>query len=88
MLRSKRGIIPGAVIQFSYFELEQATNKFSNSNLVGLGGTSNVYRGELRDGKAVAVKRLKSQGGPNADFEFLTEVLHNIIAISSASLYL
>lgn len=74
MFRSKRGMIPGAIIQFSYYELEQATNKFSNSRLVGLGGSSNVYRGELRDGRVIAVKRLKSQGGPNADFDFLTEI--------------
>lgn len=74
MFRSKRGMIPGAIIQFSYYELEQATNKFSNSRLVGLGGSSNVYRGELRDGRVIAVKRIKSQGGPNADFDFLTEV--------------
>lgn len=66
--------MPGVIIQFSYFELEQATNKFSSSNLIGLGGSSEVFNGKLKDGKAVAVKRLKSQGGPNVDFEFLTEI--------------
>ncbi|XP_058101695.1 receptor-like serine/threonine-protein kinase NCRK isoform X2 [Magnolia sinica] len=74
MFRSKREMIPGAIIQFSYFELEQATDKFSNSNLIGLGGSSEVYRGQLKDGRAVAVKRLKMKGGPNADSEFLTEI--------------
>ncbi|KAL5998646.1 hypothetical protein ACLOJK_009589 [Asimina triloba] len=62
------------LILFSYFELEQATNKFSKSNLIGLGGSSNVYRGHLKDGRIVAVKRLKVKGGPSADSEFLTEI--------------
>ncbi|XP_077227028.1 protein kinase superfamily protein isoform X2 [Tasmannia lanceolata] len=74
MFRSKRGTIPGTLIQFSYFELEQATNKFSSSNLIGVGSSSNVYHGELKNGRAVAVKRLKMRGGPDAELEFLTEI--------------
>ncbi|XP_068653294.1 receptor-like serine/threonine-protein kinase NCRK [Aristolochia californica] len=73
-LRASGKNIPGSIIQFSYCELEKATNKFSNDYLVGFGGSSNVYRGQLRDGRAVAVKRLKMQGGPDAEFEFLTEI--------------
>lgn len=33
-----------------------------------------MYRGQLTDGRIVAVKRFKTQGGPNADSVFLTEV--------------
>ncbi|XP_010264652.1 PREDICTED: receptor-like serine/threonine-protein kinase NCRK isoform X5 [Nelumbo nucifera] len=40
----------------------------------GLGGSSCVYRGQLKDGKIVAVKRLKTQGGPDAIVEFSTEI--------------
>ncbi|KAH9620599.1 hypothetical protein KSS87_014595 [Heliosperma pusillum] len=41
---------------FSYAELEQATNNFTRE--LGDGGFGAVYYGELRDGRAVAVKRL------------------------------
>lgn len=71
---SKKGTILGTICQFAYSELENATNKFSNSNLVGLGGSSYVYRGQLNDGRIVAVKRLKVQGSPDADSFFSTEV--------------
>ncbi|XP_010264650.1 PREDICTED: receptor-like serine/threonine-protein kinase NCRK isoform X2 [Nelumbo nucifera] len=42
--------------------------------ITGLGGSSCVYRGQLKDGKIVAVKRLKTQGGPDAIVEFSTEI--------------
>lgn len=71
---SERGTFPGAIVQFSYVELDQATNKFSSANLIGIGGSSNVYRGHLKDGRVVAVKRLRSLGWPEADSEFLSEV--------------
>ncbi|KAM1342216.1 hypothetical protein ACFX2F_006566 [Malus domestica] len=74
VLRSKPRATPGAIIQFSYFELESATNKFSDSNLIGLGGSSYVYRGQLNDGEVVAVKRLKALKGPDMDSVFLTEI--------------
>ncbi|KAG6762013.1 hypothetical protein POTOM_032497 [Populus tomentosa] len=74
LCRSKTEIIHGNLILFTYSELEHATNKFSHSNLIGLGGSSYVYRGQLKDGRTVAVKRLKAQGGPDADFLFSTEV--------------
>ncbi|XP_073102761.1 receptor-like serine/threonine-protein kinase NCRK isoform X2 [Elaeis guineensis] len=71
---SERGTFLGAIVQFSYVELEQATNKFSSANLIGIGGSSNVYRGHLKDGRVVAVKRLRSLGWPEADSEFLSEI--------------
>ncbi|KAF3454979.1 hypothetical protein FNV43_RR05427 [Rhamnella rubrinervis] len=71
---SKTGAIHGAIIQFSYEQLQHATERFSNSNLIGVGGSSYVYCGELKDGRTVAVKRLKTQKGPDADSEFLTEI--------------
>ncbi|EOY34403.1 hypothetical protein QUC31_018463 [Theobroma cacao] len=74
LCRGKKGTILGTICQFAYSELENATNKFSNSNLIGLGGSSFVYRGQLKDGRIVAVKRLKLQGGPDVDSIFSTEV--------------
>ncbi|XP_031743885.1 receptor-like serine/threonine-protein kinase NCRK isoform X1 [Cucumis sativus] len=74
LLRTKSRSLCGIIIQFSYSELENATEKFSSSHLVGRGGSSFVYRGELRDGRTVAVKRLNIQGGPDVDYLFLTEI--------------
>ncbi|KAL2938402.1 Receptor-like serine/threonine-protein kinase NCRK [Bienertia sinuspersici] len=74
LYRRKRRIIHGTVTQFTYSELEHATNKFSHSNLIGVGGCSYVYRGHLKDGRTVAVKRLKSSNGLNSDSEFFKEV--------------
>lgn len=75
LFRNKDGKIPGTLLQFSYVELENATNKFSEFNLIGMGGSSYVYCGHLKDGGTVAVKRMKAQEGPNAESDFLTEVL-------------
>ncbi|XP_015692815.2 LEAF RUST 10 DISEASE-RESISTANCE LOCUS RECEPTOR-LIKE PROTEIN KINASE-like 1.2 isoform X1 [Oryza brachyantha] len=43
---------------FAYEELEAATDGFSDARELGDGGFGTVYKGELRDGRAVAVKRL------------------------------
>jgi hypothetical protein len=59
--------------KFSFVELEAATASFSPTNLVGRGGGSEVYRGELQDGKLVAIKCL-NQGGLQAEEELLTEI--------------
>ncbi|CAH2051532.1 unnamed protein product [Thlaspi arvense] len=45
---------------FSYDVLKTATSDFSSENLIGKGGCNEVYKGVLEDGKAVAVKILKS----------------------------
>ncbi|XP_020214316.1 receptor-like serine/threonine-protein kinase NCRK [Cajanus cajan] len=64
----------GNIIQFSLAELENATENFSSSNLIGLGGSSYVYLGRLKDGSNVAVKRLKDQGWPEVDSAFFKEI--------------
>ncbi|XP_057459193.1 receptor-like serine/threonine-protein kinase NCRK isoform X2 [Lotus japonicus] len=74
LFASQRETFHGNIIQFSFVELENATDNFSASNLIGLGGSSYVYRGQLKDGGYVAVKRLKDQRGPEADSEFFTEI--------------
>ncbi|CAL4920494.1 unnamed protein product [Urochloa decumbens] len=55
-------------------ELKAATGGFNERNLIGVGGFGNVYRGVLRDGTRVAVKRAtraSKQGLP----EFQTEIV-------------
>jgi RIO-like serine/threonine protein kinase len=39
-------------------DLMKATNKFSNSNIIGTGRTGTVYKATLEDGTAFMVKRL------------------------------
>lgn len=56
----------GGPKRFSYAELKDATNNFSNP--IGKGGFGVVYMGKLSDGRVVAVKTLKNIGGGDADF--------------------
>ncbi|XP_022749060.1 probable receptor-like serine/threonine-protein kinase At5g57670 [Durio zibethinus] len=57
---------------FKYQELLSAASNFLAENLIGKGGSSQVYRGCLRDGKELAVKILK----PSEDVlkEFVLEI--------------
>ncbi|XP_042507798.1 putative receptor-like protein kinase At1g80870 [Macadamia integrifolia] len=59
--------------KFSYKELNSATNKFRDCNSIGKGGSGTVFRGILRDGKSVAVKKLDSNS-LQADREFQNEL--------------
>lgn len=46
-----------------------------SENLVGRGGYAEVYRGTLRDGEVIAVKRLtKASNDERKEKEFLTEI--------------
>ncbi|KAK4786068.1 hypothetical protein SAY86_002757 [Trapa natans] len=74
LFKSKSENIHGTISQFSYVELEYATNNFSNANLIGLGGSSYVYRGQLKNGRIIAIKRLTDHDGSDANSMFLTEV--------------
>lgn len=56
----------GGPRRFSHAELKQATKDFSN--VVGRGAYGTVYRGELPDRRAVAVKQLQGVGGGEAEF--------------------
>lgn len=59
--RSSLGLsaaISSSKLNIRYQELRKATNNFDLSNKLGQGSNGTVYRGVLRDGREVAVKRL------------------------------
>ncbi|OVA09436.1 Protein kinase domain [Macleaya cordata] len=60
---------------FSYEEISNATNNFHPDNMVGQGGYSEVYRGDLYNGRTIAVKRLsKDDTDETKQKEFLIEL--------------
>ncbi|XP_042403562.1 LEAF RUST 10 DISEASE-RESISTANCE LOCUS RECEPTOR-LIKE PROTEIN KINASE-like 1.2 [Zingiber officinale] len=58
---------------FEYKELHEATNGFVSSNELGNGGFGIVYKGHLRDGRTVAIKRLYENSHRRMQ-QFRTEV--------------
>ncbi|KAF5767724.1 putative protein kinase RLK-Pelle-WAK-LRK10L-1 family [Helianthus annuus] len=66
---------------FSLKEVKKATNGFSKDRILGIGGFGEVYKGELADGTAVAVKsakvgNLKSTQQVLNEVEILSQVSH------------
>ncbi|XP_021741109.1 putative receptor-like protein kinase At1g80870 [Chenopodium quinoa] len=60
--------------KFSYKELKSATNKFNPDNSIGKGGFGTVFRGILKDGKSVAIKKLDAASSLQAEREFQSEL--------------
>ncbi|KAL1151760.1 hypothetical protein V6Z11_A09G064200 [Gossypium hirsutum] len=58
---------------FTYKELGEATNNFDSNNELGDGGFGTVYYGKLRDGRAVAIKRLYENNYKRVE-QFMNEV--------------
>ncbi|KAG6405380.1 hypothetical protein SASPL_132969 [Salvia splendens] len=59
---------------YDFKQLVAATNNFSTSNKLGEGGFGAVYKGKLRSGQQIAVKRLSRNSG-QGELEFKNEVL-------------
>ncbi|CAN0892710.1 Receptor-like cytosolic serine/threonine-protein kinase RBK2 [Linum grandiflorum] len=59
---------------FSLSDLQFATDNFSPANLIGKGGYAEVYKGCLRNGKLVAVKRLTKGTPDEMTADFLSEL--------------
>ncbi|KAL1567052.1 G-type lectin S-receptor-like serine/threonine-protein kinase0 [Salvia divinorum] len=54
--------------------IREATNSFSQQNMIGVGGFGPVYKGSLPTGQEIAVKRLSKSSGQGLE-EFKNEVL-------------
>ncbi|XBI41604.1 hypothetical protein VPH35_126051 [Triticum aestivum] len=63
----------GLVAMIEYPSLEAATGKFSESNVLGVGGFGCVYKAAFDGGATAAVKRLEG-GGPDCEKEFENEL--------------
>ncbi|XP_016477996.2 uncharacterized protein LOC107799403 isoform X1 [Nicotiana tabacum] len=65
--------------RISYYELEQATEGFNESNLLGNGSFSTVYKGTLKDGTPLAAKVFNVQlEGAFKSFDTECEMLRNL----------
>ncbi|XP_028782542.1 cysteine-rich receptor-like protein kinase 2 [Neltuma alba] len=77
--RVPRGDITGismlkAAVNYNYGDLRSATKNFSIENKLGEGGFGAVYKGTLKNGKIVAVKKLTSRQSKRVEEEFESEV--------------
>ncbi|MBA0572182.1 hypothetical protein Golob_002540 [Gossypium lobatum] len=73
--KQEEGLISlGNLRNFTFRELQFATDNFSSKNILGTGGFGNVYKGKLGDDTLVAVKRLKDLMGSFGESQFRTEL--------------
>ncbi|KAL2597861.1 hypothetical protein AAZX31_11G212300 [Glycine max] len=77
--RVPRGDILGATelkgpVPYRYKDLKTATKNFSDENKLGEGGFGDVYKGTLKNGKIVAVKKLILGQSGKMDEQFESEV--------------
>lgn len=80
MVESRKDLSSGAtLLRASYYDLEQATERFSESHLLGTGGFSSVYKGTLQNGEDVAIKVFNLQlEGAFKSFDTECEVLRSL----------
>ncbi|MCL7023489.1 hypothetical protein MKW94_011545 [Papaver nudicaule] len=76
--------VRGRNMAMSMEVIQRVTENFDDKNIVGSGGFGNVYRGQLDDGRQVAVKRMNLTSNNNmgqnefeAEIAVLTEVRHS-----------
>ncbi|KAJ7964381.1 Cysteine-rich receptor-like protein kinase [Quillaja saponaria] len=77
--RAPRGDILGATelrgpVAYSYKDLKSATKNFSEETKLGEGGFGDVYKGTLKNGKVVAVKKLALGQSSRVEATFESEV--------------
>ncbi|PPD79033.1 hypothetical protein GOBAR_DD24038 [Gossypium barbadense] len=78
-LPTQEDMIPlGTWRRFSYHELRQATDGFSDSRLLGNGSYGSVFQGTLQDGTVISVKVFKLElEGAFKSFDVECDVLRN-----------
>ncbi|XP_051123934.1 receptor-like cytosolic serine/threonine-protein kinase RBK2 [Andrographis paniculata] len=59
---------------FPLAQVQAATNNFSSENLIGKGGSAEVYKGRLSGGQVVAIKRLNKGIPEEQVLSFLSEI--------------
>ncbi|CAM8991467.1 unnamed protein product [Rhodiola kirilowii] len=81
---------PLALARITYQEIQQATDGFNDSNLLGTGGFGSVYKGVLSNGVTVAVKVFNTQNASafqsfQSECEVMRSVRHrNLVKIISS----
>ncbi|CAO2208219.1 unnamed protein product [Urochloa humidicola] len=75
------------LVKFTYDEIKAATDSFSRESIIGRGGFGNVYKGVLRDGAEVAVKRFKNcSAAGDAAFAHEVEVVASVRHVNLVAL--
>ncbi|XP_019185429.1 PREDICTED: cysteine-rich receptor-like protein kinase 2 [Ipomoea nil] len=80
---ARRGDILGATQlrgpeNYGYKDLKAATKAFSEENKLGEGGFGDVYKGTLKNGDVVAVKKLVISSRAKADFDSEVRLITNV----------
>ncbi|GAB4860051.1 hypothetical protein Ancab_011529 [Ancistrocladus abbreviatus] len=80
----------GQVLNLSMADIRKTTTDFSAENIIGEGGLGTVYKGQLRDGSLVAIKRAKkvlTENRLTAEFKNEILVLSKIEHLNLVRLY-
>lgn len=72
--------------RFKFEILNSCTRRFSEENVIGIGGSNRVYRGTLPNGNKVAVKVMQSQKQAFKDFVLEVEIMSALNHIAVARL--
>lgn len=75
------------LVKFTFDEIKHSTRNFSRDYIIGRGGYGNVYKGILRDGSEVALKRFKNCSvAGDASFTHEVEVIASVRHVNLVAL--